>query len=183
MLWCKVLNSALVPLVVNLAGFEEIRNGHYRKIYNSGMMVEDISLVMLILTIAEPIWVLISPGFLWEKRKRCCLRKSKDGQRLLDYDQEEANELFEKEEVELAEQILNNFALLIIALIYISIIPGGLVLCPIAFAANYFFFKYKLLKHHQRPQQLNDRPVLELATRVPWFVLVSIYMLVFHTWL
>ena len=76
MLWCKVLNSACVPLVVNLVGFEEIRNGHYRKIYNNGMMVEDLCFVMLILTIAEPIWVLISPGFLWEKRKRCCLRKS-----------------------------------------------------------------------------------------------------------
>ena len=103
MLWCKVINSALVPLIVNLVGFREIEEGHYRKVYNNGMMVEDVCLVMMILAFAEPLWYLISPGFLCEKRKRCCIRKSRDGKRLLDFDQEEANELYEKEEVELAE--------------------------------------------------------------------------------
>ena len=103
MLWCKCLNSALVPFVVNLIGFKEIREGHYRKIYNNGMFVEDVCFVMIILAIIEPLWYLISPGYLCEKRKRCCLKMSEDRKKILDMDHEEANELFKKEEVELAE--------------------------------------------------------------------------------
>jgi len=86
-----------------MVGFAEVREGHYRKVFNAGMMVEDVIIVMLVLAVVEPLWYLISPENLWATRKKCCLRKSNDGKRILNLDQEEVNELYEKEEVELAE--------------------------------------------------------------------------------
>jgi len=160
-----------------------VREGHYRLVYHAGMMVEDVILVMLILAVIEPLWYLIAPGYLCSRRKLCCLKKSADGKRVLNMDQEELNELYEKEEVELAEQILNNFALFIIALVYVSLIPLGILLSTIGFLLNYIFFKYKLLKSHARPEQLNEKSIMTLVDNMPYFVLLSIYMLFFHTYL
>ena len=62
-------------------------------------------------------------------------------------------------------------------------IPLGVLLSTFGFLLNYVFFKYKLLKHHARPEQLNERSIMTLVDNMPYFVLLSIYMLVFHTYL
>ena len=93
----------------------------------------------------------INPVEMFRIRKRCCLKANKDG-KLVDFTQQEANKLFEGPTLIISSHISNCLALMISALIYLSVLPIGI---PIAFMGLFLFYwnlKYLLLKNYKMPQ-------------------------------
>ena len=124
---------------------------------------------MAFLAFFEPIFYAVNPTFLWSKRQRFCIKKRSDGL-AANLTQKEANKAFEGPSLIFAEQVGNAIALLTTALMYILILPIGVVLAMIGLTLYYWALKIKLLRHHRIPEQLSELSVMSIVNLFPWLV-------------
>ena len=69
------------------------------------------------------------------------------------------------------------------SLIFLPILPLGIMFSLVAFCVNYAVFKYKLLNKHKTPEQLASKVILFFSKQLPLYVYISILMLLGHVFL
>ena len=69
------------------------------------------------------------------------------------------------------------------SLIFLPILPLGIMFSLVAFCVNYVVFKYKLLNKHKTPEQLASKVILFFSKQLPLYVYISILMLLGHVFL
>ena len=67
--------------------------------------------------------------------------------------------------------------MLIVTLIYMPIVPAGIILCSITHALQYALLKYKLFNHHKIPRQLNSYIIHRFAGLLSWCTFLSVIAL------
>jgi len=72
--------------------------------------------------------------------------------------------------------IQDTFLTYVIAVMYMSALPLGLLSALINFVLHYVFFKYRLLKHHKMPPQIDSRTVMKITGTLPWIVYISVIL-------
>lgn len=164
----RVALNAFIPALIGIFGYDGIRGGGYSTIYKPGHLIEEVSLILISLTWYEALMYLISPYHIWKKRKRFFgLKKDADG-KLIDMTQAEANKLWEKIELNIPNQIADNYVMLVVALIYLPIIPAAIILCCLSLVLQFALLKYKLFNHHKTPRELHSSIIHKFAGQLPW---------------
>jgi hypothetical protein len=113
------------------------------------------------------------------KRKKFCQKtiQNEKGETIAPaLTQVEADTLYEGAEIVFTDLIQDTFLTYVIAVMYMSALPLGLLSALINFALHYVFLKYRLLKDHKMPPQIDSRTVMKITATLPWIVYISVIL-------
>jgi len=149
----QVINTALIAFIVNL--------DPDKSWFVPGGLVEDMSWILISNAIVQPFLKLFSVQHVvkWIKRKRALKNP------LLT--QSEANDIFEEPPVDMAKLYACLMKTLIVTLVYVPILPFGLIVSSVGVVLMYWTDKYMLLRRHARPNRMSSELSQVMTSTLP----------------
>jgi len=154
----RFLNSSIVLMMINRDASQW---------FKSGKLAYEATILITLMALIEPLEYLANiPGWIkWFTIKQA----KKEGQDCK-LTQREAHHLFEKPEVDMADNVANFLNLVMTCLFYSPIVPLAIPLCCVGCILNYWIYKYMLLRRHRLPEMCSELMALFPTNFMQWIL-------------